>query len=161
MKNMQRLTEEEVRKELELYKHSIEGQVRFHEVDSLGVVHNIQYLYFFEWARTKYLEFIGLGFNSKTYTAENPIMTVRHEINYFNPAMLAENYTLYSRVSKMGKSSFEFKNVAVGDMDKILAKASSTLVYLSTDDYRPTRIPDEIREAIERIEIDNVKVTGR
>lgn len=156
---MAKINEEKIKEEIALFKHSIEGQVKFHEVDSFGVVHNIQYFYYFEWARTKYFEHIGIPFTNKTYTAETPIMTVHHEMDYFNPAMLADNYKCLSRVKKVGKSSIVMDNICLHEDGKILCSASVTLVYLSNEDYRPTRIPNEIRDAIKRIEANNVEIT--
>lgn len=148
---------EEIFKELALYKHKIDGQVKFHEVDSFGVLHNIQYFYILEWARTKYFEFIGMPLNSSTYTTQNPIMTVHHEMDYFSPAMFTDTYEAFSRVTEVRNSSLNFENIILHENGKIMAKASVTLVYLSNEDYKPTRIPDNIRDNIKALEGDNVK----
>lgn len=143
--------------ELPLYKHKYEGQVQFRDVDSFGVVHNIQYLYYLEWARVKYLEYTGFPLNHRTFTVENPIMTVRHEIDYFSSALFTDNYEIFSRVTELRNSSLIFENIITLDNGKLIAKAKVVLVYLSTDDYKPARIPDDIREAIIALEGDNVK----
>jgi acyl-CoA thioester hydrolase len=149
---MKKITEEEVQKELKLFKHSIMGQVKFHEVDSFGVVHNIQYFYFCEWARTKYLEFCGIKFDHTTFTTSNPLMTVYHEMNYFNPLLLSYEYEVYTRTSDIGNSSITIENI-ITDLDgKVIIKLKSVLVYLSTTDYKPTRIPDEFRNLILQME---------
>lgn len=153
-----RITEKDVLEELDKFKHSTQGQVKFHEVDSLGVVHNIQYFYYLEWARTKYFEFLGMPLNHRTYTAENPIMTVRHVLDYFNSAYFTDYYDILTRTKSIGNSSLVMENIIKLTSGKIIAKAEVTLVYMSNTDYRPTRIPDFMRNAISMIEGDDVKI---
>lgn len=158
-KKMARLKEEDIKKQIEFYKHRYDDQVRFDQVDSFGVVHNLQYFYFMEWARTKYFESVGIELNNRTYTAEHPIMTVHHEMDYFNPAMFTDKYSIYSRVVKIKKSSIVFENIMEHESGKVLVKASCVLVYLSNEDYKPTRIPDFLRNRIKDLEGDNVEIS--
>lgn len=154
---MKKLTAIEILNELPLFKHKHEIQVQFRDVDSFGVVHNIQYFYYLEWARIKYMEFIGMPLNNRTFTAENPIMTVHHELDYFNPALFTDNLTVYSRVTEVRNSSLTFENLITIEDEKAIVKSKVILVYLSNVDYKPTRIPDYLRNAIQSIEGDNVK----
>jgi YbgC/YbaW family acyl-CoA thioester hydrolase len=158
---MKKLDPQEIINKLPAFKHKIDGQVKFHEVDSFGVLHNVQYFYILEWARTKYFEFLGIPFNNRTFTLENPVMTVRHELNYFKPALLADYYEAYSKISQVGNSSFEFENIIINDKGELLVYAEATLVYLSTEDYRPTRISDEIRGFILLLEGENVFIENQ
>lgn len=155
---MGRITEQDVLRDIEKFKHSISGQVKFHEVDSLGVVHNIQYFYFLEWARTKYFEFIGMPLNHKTYTAENPIMTVKHVMDYFNSAYFTDYYEILTRTKTMRNSSLVMENIIRLTDGKLIVKAEVTLVYLNNQDYRPTRIPDYIRNSISLIEGNDLEI---
>lgn len=155
---MKRLTEEDVIKEIGKYKFVTSDQVKFHEVDSFGVVHNIQYFYYFEWARTKYLEWVGFPLNHKTFTAEHPIMTVHHEMDYFNPLYFTNQYEILTRTSLIKNSSLIMENIIRNLEGRISVKASVTLVYMSNEDYRPTRIPDEHRDTIIQMEGDDIIV---
>lgn len=155
---MNRITEQDVLRNIDKFKHSISGQVKFHEVDSLGVVHNIQYFYFLEWARTKYFEFIGMPLNHKTYTAENPIMTVKHVMDYFNSAYFTDYYEILSRTKTMKNSSLVMENIIRLTDGKLIVKAEVTLVYLNNQDYRPTRIPEYIRNSISLIEGNDLEI---
>ncbi|GAB1370882.1 hypothetical protein MASR1M45_09440 [Candidatus Kapaibacterium sp.] len=155
---MKRITEASVKEEIPKYRHSITGQVKFHEVDSFGVVHNIQYFYFLEWARTKYLEMVGMPLTNKTFTADFPLMTVHHEMDYFNPLYFTDEYEIFSRTVKVGKSSIVMENIITNLAGDVCIKASVTLVHLSTENYRPDRLPQSIRNMIVQIEGDNVEV---
>ena len=155
---MKRLTEEDVQKEISKFKFVTNDQVKFHEVDSFGVVHNIQYFYFLEWARTKYLEWVGFPLNQKTFTKEHPIMTVHHEMDYFNPMYFTNEYEVLTRTRVIKNSSLIIDNIIRIPDGKIIVKASVTLVYMSNVDYKPTRIPDEYREKIIRMEGVDIEV---
>lgn len=158
---MKRLTEEDVQIEVSKFKFVTHDQVKFHEVDSFGVVHNIQYFYFFEWARTKYLEWVGFPLNHRTFTAEHPIMTVHHEMDYFNPLYFTSEYEILTRVRVIKNSSLVMDNIIRNLDGKISAKASVTLVYMSNEDYKPTRIPDVHRDMIIQMEGDDIEVIDK
>lgn len=153
---MKRFSENDLLEELKFFKHKLEGQVKFHEVDSFRVVHNIQYFYFCEWARTKYLEDCGMEFNKNTFTKHTPLMTVNHEMNYFNPLMLSEIYFTYSRCSRLGKSSLTLDNIITNKEGKPIIRLSSTLVNVDTKTNRPALLPDELRVNIKSYEKDNL-----
>lgn len=155
---MSKLNPEEILKEIPFYKHKIDTQVQFRDVDSFGVVHNIQYFYYLEWARIKYMEFIGMPLNHRTFTAETPIMTVHHELDYFAPALFTDTLQLYSRVVEMRNSSMTFENIILKDDNQLIAKARVILVYLSNEDYKPTRIPDYFRDAVKALEGEQVNI---
>jgi YbgC/YbaW family acyl-CoA thioester hydrolase len=153
---LSRLTINDVINDLSKYKFITEDQVKFHEVDSFGVVHNIQYFYYLEWARTKYFEKIGMKLNRKTYTFENPIMTVHHEMDYFNPLYFTDKYEILTRVKSIKKSSFIMENILRNSEGTISVKASVTLVYLDSENRLPTQIPDEYRKSISEFEGENL-----
>lgn len=155
---MKKLIPEEILAEIPLYKHKFDTQVQFRDVDSFGVVHNIQYFYYLEWARIKYMEYIGIPINHRTFTAENPIMTVHHELDYFAPALFSDTLHIYSRVVEMRNSSMIFENIILKEDDQLIAKAKVILVYLSTEDYKPTSIPEYLRTAIRSLEGEHVNI---
>jgi acyl-CoA thioester hydrolase len=155
---MKKINEHEIHSELSKFKHIISGQVKFHEVDAVRVIHNIQYLYYCEWARTKYLEYIGCEYNKNTFISEIPLMTVHNEIDYFSSGHLSDYYEVLTRTSQIRNSSIVLNNLIRLKNGEILAKASSTLVYLDLENYRPMRIPENFREMIIGIEGNNVEI---
>lgn len=158
---MKRFTENDLKEELQLFTHKLESQVKFHEVDSFRVVHNIQYFYFCEWARTKYLEKCGMEFNKDTFTKHTPLMTVHHEMNYFNPLMLSEIYFTYSRCSRLGKSSLTLDNIIVNMNGQPIIRLSSTLVNVDNKTNRPAPLTDDFRSKIKNYEGVNLIVENK
>lgn len=155
---MKRFTPELISEELKLYKHSINGQVKFHEVDSFRVVHNIQYFYYCEWARTKYLEFCGIPFTHNTFTKSEPLMTVHHEMDYFNSLRLSDGYIVHSRASEIGKSSITLDNIITDINGNPIIRLSSVLVYVNIKTNQPENIPDDLRSKIIGLEKSDIKI---
>jgi len=96
-----------------LYNGLIE--VMFYDTDAGGVVHNIAYLRFVEYARTKLAA--QLGHDIKTCADENIFaVVVRTEIDYIKPAKLGESLTITSTLSGADRVRF----------------------YITTEIFRPT-----------------------
>jgi YbgC/YbaW family acyl-CoA thioester hydrolase len=154
---MKKIDKRELIKEVPLYKHMMTGKVRFDEVDSFGVVHNIKYLYYLEWARTEYLKAIGMPVNHRTFTLELPLMVVHSEIDYINSLLFTSKYEVLSRISSVKKSSLVFENIIRNEDGDLIVKASAVMVYLNPDDYTPSLLPRELSDKIRMFEGDNVK----
>lgn len=134
-------------KELQKYKHKFDGVVKFDEVDSFGVVHNVKYFYWLEWARTNYFETIGIKLDSETFSKEFPVMVVHNEMDYFASAKFNQKFNVYSRISKIKNSSLIFENIITIDEKKLIAKAMAVLVHLDKNN-NPERIPEKYRKLI-------------
>ncbi|MCX7735118.1 MAG: acyl-CoA thioesterase [Candidatus Kapabacteria bacterium] len=143
--------------EISLFKHKFTRQVEFSQVDSFGVVHNLQYFYFLEWARTDYLRAIGLNLNPMTFLKEYPIMTVHSEIDYFAPLKFNDIYIVLTRVEFIKNSSLGFKNLILNDKFELIIKGSSILVNVNPKTLESVRIPEDFRQLIKDYEGDNVK----
>ena len=115
---------------LPMFKHSVKSKVKFHEVDSYGVVHNLQYGFWLEWARTEYLSNLGIKLNPKTYISEIPVMVVHSELDYFNPAVFYEEYEVLLRISFIKNSSLGFENI-IKTKTNLLVFAKIILVFLN------------------------------
>ncbi len=151
--------EEEIIKLLPKFKALSRRRVEFAEVDSVGIAHNIRFLYWMESGRTGYLRDIGIKMSLGAFLKEFPVMVVHNEIDYYNPARFNDELEILTRISKMGKSSFEFESVARLADGTILAKSASILVYLNPVNNKPERIPGFLREKIRKFEGDDVIVT--
>lgn len=135
----------------EEFRHEYSGEVKFSEVDSFKVVHNLTYLYWLEWARTQYLFDIGLPRDDSMFSVQMPILTVHSEVDYYNSLKFTDKYVVLTKISKIGDSSITFINqVYSGDL--LVLEASSVLVYVDMSDGKTKTIPDDIREMIKKYE---------
>jgi len=155
---MKKFNADDIKNELPKYKHITNGKVRFNEVDSFRVVHNIQYFYFLEWARTQYFEAIGMKLDRNTFTSADPVMTVHHEMDYFNPLYFTDEYQMFTRTKQIGNSSVIMENIIMRNNGDICVKASVTLVFMSNSEYKPIRIPDNYRENIIKLEGNDLEI---
>ncbi|MFN3195084.1 MAG: acyl-CoA thioesterase [Chlorobiota bacterium] len=138
------------------FKHQYTGDVKFSEVDSFNVVHNLAYLYWLEWARTQYLFDIGLPKDDSIFSKQMPILTVRNEVDYYNSLHFTDRYIVLTKVDKIGDSSISFVNQVYNDKDVLALEAKTILVYVDLSTESPIRIPDHIRKKINDYEIDGI-----
>ncbi len=148
---------EEINNSLHLFKFKSRGRVKFYEVDSYGVVHNIRYFYWLEWARAEYLRNISGNTDSKLSLYSFPVMVVHSEIDYFNTASFDDEYEILTRTSFVKNSSVGFENVIRLNDGNILVKASAVLVGINVKTRQPERINDTFRQWLKNFEGDNIK----
>jgi len=129
------------------YKFYIEGQVKFHEVDSFRVVHNIQYLYYLEWVRINYMMEVGFPIDNKSFSENNLMMVVHQTIDYFNPLFFLDIYKVFCKTTNIGNSSMTVENI-ITKSDQLIAKAKAVMVYIDEKTKKPTVIPSDIRQKI-------------
>lgn len=134
--------------DLKFYKHSIQGKVRFDEIDSFGVVHNVKYFYWLEWARMEYFEALGAEINQSDMINKYPFMVVHSDIDYFSPCSFNDIYEVHSKISFIKESTLGFDNIIKIKDGPIVAKASSVLVYLDINTNKTGIIPDELKNLI-------------
>lgn len=144
-------------KELQKFNHRFDGVVKFDEVDSFGIVHNVKYFYWLEWGRTNYFETIGIRLDSKTFSETFPVLVVHNEIDYLASAKFNEKFNVYSRISRIKNSSLTFDNIITIGETRLIAKASAVLVHLDNN-HMPDRIPDKYRKLIIDYEGQNIEI---
>ncbi len=152
---MKKNSEEEIISQIDKFKHKFSSQVKFSDVDSMKIVHNVQYFNYLEFARIKYFEAIGMGVNQNTFTTENLLFTVHHELDYYNPLYFFQEFEVLSRIVYVKKSSVIFENIIVNNDNRLIVKSSSVFVYVDTENKLPSRVPDDLRKKISDFEGDN------
>ncbi|MFN3269651.1 MAG: hypothetical protein CH6_1205 [Candidatus Kapaibacterium sp.] len=145
---LEEITTEFIRK----FNHRIEGKVRFHEVDSFGVVHNLVYFYWMEIAQTEYFENLGFEVNPETFTKQFPLMKVHNEIDYFSPLRLGEKYQVLTRISWIRNSSFEYQNLILNGNGGVAAFGKSILVHLDSSTLESVKLPTRFVELVRNFE---------
>ena len=135
----------------EEFKHTYTGDVKFSEVDSFNVVHNIAYLYWLEWARTQYLFEIGMPKDDTIFSKQMPILTVHSEVDYYSSLKFTDRYEVLTKVNNIGDSSITFINQLYGN-NVLVLEAKSILVYVDMKTGEPTTIPEFVRVLINKFE---------
>lgn len=134
------------------YRHSIDINVRFMDIDALQHVNNARYLNFLEEARIAYSqELLGI-FNT---IKELNVLVARVEIDFMRPILYGEKVKIHTRISRMGNKSFVFDSVIVSSkngVDTVNAHALQTLVAFDVKTSRTIAIPEKLRSDILEIE---------
>ncbi len=121
-------------------------EVMFYDTDAGGVVHNIAYLRFIEYARTKLAA--QLGHDIKTCAAQNLFaVVVRTEIDYLKPARLGETLDIVSTLTGVDRVRFHVTTEIIRPRDgKKLIHCHQTLALLKMPEGKVQPAPKEWAE---------------
>jgi acyl-CoA thioester hydrolase len=136
---------------LSVYPVIIELPVLWGDEDSFGHVNNTVYLRWCESARVAYLQRIGL-WQSARGDGVGPILA-RMSCDYKRPVNYPDTVRIGARVVHIGNSSFRMDHLIASEaLGAVVASAESTMVAFDYRNNAPVRVPDEVREAIARVE---------
>lgn len=125
----------------------MEKRIFYHDTDAGGIVYYGQYLCYLEEARTEFLEKRGLSV--ELFKKRGYVYVVRHcNVHYRSPARYGDTVLCDAKLKKMGASQLTFDQTVHDKKDgRLLIEAEVSLVCLNTD-FKPTAIPDDLREKL-------------
>lgn len=135
------------------YRHKYELRVRSYEVDWQGIVHNANYIKYFEVGRIEYFRRLGVPVKIESIVGSHKVVLVRHEIDFINSAVLDDVLVMYTRMRRIGNSSFVVEEIMVRKKDN--APISRNIAYhawLDPVTGRSMRVPDEFRKTVRELE---------
>ena len=135
------------------YKFKTQIKVRNYEIDWQGIVHNSNYLLYFETGRIEYLKNINVEIDLNTIQNDQRVVLVRNEINYKSPAKFDELLNVYTRISKIGNTSFVFEGMLVEEKSqRLIAENIAYHVWLKPQSEEPMTVPIFFRDKVNRFE---------
>ncbi|MDP1677764.1 MAG: thioesterase family protein [Bacteroidota bacterium] len=141
------------------FRHTDQIQVRNYEIDWQGIVHNGNYLLYFEIARVNYFKEIGSNIDERSISSSVRIVLVHNEIDYFNSATFNDQLKIYTRVSSIKNSSFVCEAVMFNANTNILiAKNLATLVWTHPTTKKSVPVPNEFRRLVDKYEGGNAAI---
>jgi acyl-CoA thioester hydrolase len=139
--------------ERQKFKHEFQVRVRNYEVDWQGIVHNGNYLLYFEVGRIEYLKRIGATVDMNTIQGSSKVVLVRNEIDYKSPAYFDELLKVYTRVSYIRNTSFAMEGLMEkADSGQLVAFNVAYHVWLDSSTDRPKPVDDKFRKLVQRFE---------
>jgi acyl-CoA thioester hydrolase len=145
--------------ERSLFRHGFRLRVRSYEIDWQGIVHNANYLLYFEAGRVAYLEQLGLKLDVGSVRNESAVVVVRNEVDYDSPARFGEELNVWTRISTIRNSSFIFEGfIEEAATQRLVARNISVHVWLEHEGGRPIRVPEEFRGKVAGFEGDRVQL---
>lgn len=126
-------------------------RVRWAEVDAQGVVFNPNYFAYADVAMTEYLRWAGLPYPNGFSQFGCELFAVRAECDYVASARYDEELELATRIEYIGHTSLRFRT-AMFRGPELLTAIRITYVNAELASKRPTAIPAQVTERIERLE---------
>lgn len=132
--------------------HHFPVRVYYAETDAGGVVYHASYFHFLERARTEMMREAGFNHAEITHETGGAFVMVEANLKFRAPARLDDLLIIASDITHMGGASLKvrqnvLKQVATGE--SVLLEGDIALVYVSLADFKPLRIPQELRDALE------------
>lgn len=123
-------------------------EIRFADIDSYGIVHNANFLLYFEQSRICLFQHIAGGWDWTT----NGVLVARQELDYRRPVKLGDVLEITIWVHELGEKSITcaYEAHIIKNDKRILCTESKTVIVCYNALKRETtKIPVEWREAIE------------
>ena len=123
--------------------------VRFFEVDSLGVVFNMWYLGWCDEAMSAFMESIGYGYATLRGQGMDAVLR-KAEIEWLDSLQAFQHAEVVVRVDHVGRTSFRLHyDINRVDMSRTrCARAQVTYVCVQISDRKTAPIPAGLREAL-------------
>jgi acyl-CoA thioester hydrolase len=127
-------------------KHKVDYRVYYEDTDAGGVVYHARYLHFAERGRTELLRSLGYE-NQKLRDTQGVVFVVRNmDIHFIKPAQLDDMLTVETVVSDIKNSSFVMnQHIIRGEV--LIADINVLLVCVNVENFKPVRMPDNIKNA--------------
>lgn len=136
---------------LEGYSVVIEIPIAWGEMDSFQHVNNVAYFRYFESARIRYAEKLGL-YKHKDETGIGPILGSA-SCRYRLPLTYPDTVSVGAKITEIAEDRFTMKYVIVSHKhQKIAAEGEGVIVMYDYREGKKTAIPEEIRKRILALE---------
>ena len=127
--------------------HSFPVTVYYEDTDLAGIVYYANYLKFIERARSTLVR--DAGIDQLDMQKQGIVFAVRHvDATYQAPAKLMDMLTIATELQQMTRTKIVFSQ-DVKREDQVLFSSTITVVCI-TDNGRPTRIPANIAEKLQK-----------
>lgn len=139
--------------DLTKFKHTYSLTVRNYEIDWQGIVHNANYLLYFEVARVDYFKHVGMEIDERSINGKTKIVVVRNELDYYNSATFDDRLTIYTRISAINNSSIICEAMMMDlEKKKEIAKNVCVLVWIDPVTNTSAPVPLYFRQRVQQYE---------
>ena len=128
------------------FSFSTDVKVRFAETDAQGIVHNSNYVVWFEIARVDYLERYAGGYQRLRDLGIEAVVLETH-VRYLEPARFDERLQVHARCLDVRGARFRFE-YSIERGGTTIADGWTAHATVDAQTMRPTRVPSWLQEAI-------------
>lgn len=126
-------------------------RVYYEDTDAGGIVFYVNYLKFFERARTEWLRSAGIGLQALSESHRVMFVVKSTVVDYHASAKLDDELKLTVVVERLGRASMQFVQEAwriAGDQSQLLATGRIKVGCIDATSFRPCPMPDLVLERI-------------
>ena len=135
------------------FKFKTQVRVRNYEVDWQGIVHNANFLLYFEVGRIDYLQHLGIKVDLNSIQHTSKVVLVRNEINYRSPARFDELLNIRTRMMYIKNTSFAFEAyIEEATTLRPVADNIAVHVWLDPRNGEPVTVQDDFKNIIQKFE---------
>lgn len=138
---------------MEGFKHRIEIQIRFSDIDRLNHVNNACYLNYIELARVDYFNNV---FKDQINWGKEGFVIARTEMDYIQPIFLNDHLECYTRITKVGTKSVTIENVLIKNKNQLAANCLGVLVAMNYEIGESKKVPSVWLELLNKFEGKNL-----
>jgi acyl-CoA thioester hydrolase len=128
------------------FSFATEVRVRFAETDAQGIVHNSNYLVWFEVARVEYLERFAGGYQRLRDLGIEALVLESH-VRYLQPARFDDRLRVHARCVDVRGARFRYEYAVERD-GALVCDGWTAHATVDARTMRPTRIPLWLQDAI-------------
>jgi acyl-CoA thioester hydrolase len=126
-------------------------RVRFADTDAQGIAHNASYLVWYEVARVEYLREYAGGYQAlRDHGTE--ALVLESFCRYVVPAVFDDLLHVHTRCVGLRGARFRYEYAIVRDDGTLMADGYTAHACVDSATLKPTRVPDWLRDAIDRVE---------
>ena len=126
-------------------------RVRFADTDAQGIAHNASYLVWYEVARVEYLREYAGGYQALRDHGIEALVLESH-CRYVVPAVFDDLLHVHTRCVGLRGARFRYEYAIVRDDGTLMADGYTAHACVDSATLKPTRVPDWLRDAIDRVE---------
>ncbi|MBR1387612.1 MAG: acyl-CoA thioesterase [Alloprevotella sp.] len=132
------------------YRHSLDIQIRFNDVDQVGHVNNNAYFSYYDLGKVDYFNQV-----LNLYTEPSDILPVIANINadFYAPIYYGDDIEMQTCVNHIGTKSFTLHQRAINKKTgECVCHCCTTMVCFSIKDKASVEVPAHFRQAISSFE---------
>jgi acyl-CoA thioester hydrolase len=126
-----------------MFKHEHQLRVRYAETDRMGYAYYGNYATYLEVARVEALRALGISYR-KLEDSGVMLPVLEYNIKYFKPAYYDDLLTVETRIEERPGVRIKFHYTVKNERGDELSKAETTLVFVSTQTGKPTKVPEAL-----------------
>jgi acyl-CoA thioester hydrolase len=133
------------------YTFTTTVRVRFADTDAQGIAHNASYLVWYEVARVEYLREYAGGYQALRDHGIEALVLESH-CRYVLPVVFDDLLQVHTRCVGLRGARFRYEYAIVRDDGTLMADGYTAHACVDSATLKPTRVPDWLRDAIDRVE---------